>query len=161
MKLPHSNPVAKAATKRFVERLSVEEYLALGDDPEKPSKYKAVKTEVDGIQFDSRAEAAWYAGLRLREQAGEIRNLQRQVEFQLHPGFRYDDGHAVRAIKIVVDATYEERYSYYQDPEWHWRPVISDYKGGGESHATADWKLKWKMLKYIMRGKGVRFEVAS
>lgn len=47
------------------------------------SKYRNVKTVVDGIQFDSKREAEHWMGLRAREQAGEITGLQRQVHFPL------------------------------------------------------------------------------
>ena len=39
------------------------------------SKYKSTATEVDGIRFDSKKEAARYADLKLLVQAGEVRNL--------------------------------------------------------------------------------------
>ena len=50
----------------------------------KPSKYRNIKTQVDGITFDSRKEANYYADLKLREQAGEIRDLRLQVPFALY-----------------------------------------------------------------------------
>lgn len=40
-------------------------------------KYHARKTVVDGETFDSALEAKWFAELRLRERAGEIRGLIR------------------------------------------------------------------------------------
>lgn len=47
------------------------------------NKYNAVKTVVDGITFDSKAEAARWSVLRLLEKAGAIRNLERQIKFPL------------------------------------------------------------------------------
>jgi hypothetical protein len=49
----------------------------------KRSKYGAVKTTVDGYVFDSKREAARYAELRLRERAGEIQSLERQVPYPI------------------------------------------------------------------------------
>lgn len=49
----------------------------------KPSKYRNVKTIVDGIVFDSKREAQYWAELKLREKAGEISGLERQVSFPL------------------------------------------------------------------------------
>jgi hypothetical protein len=40
------------------------------------SKYKNEKTEVDGVKFDSKAEAARYGELRLLESAGLISDLR-------------------------------------------------------------------------------------
>lgn len=49
----------------------------------KRSKYGAVKTTIDGYVFDSKREAARYAELRLRERAGEIQSLERQVPYPI------------------------------------------------------------------------------
>ncbi len=47
------------------------------------SKYKAVRTEVDGIKFASKKEARRYGELLLLQRAGEISNLELQVPFLL------------------------------------------------------------------------------
>lgn len=52
-------------------------------------KYKAVRTERDGIKFDSKKEAAYYEKLKLRQQAGEVVLFLRQVPFYLPGGVRY------------------------------------------------------------------------
>ena len=46
------------------------------------SKFKAVKTEVNGILFDSKKEAKRYSQLKLLEKAGEITQLELQPVFQ-------------------------------------------------------------------------------
>lgn len=48
-------------------------------------KYGNTKITVDGIQFDSKREAARYRELKLLERAGVISFLQRQTKFQLIP----------------------------------------------------------------------------
>ena len=53
------------------------------------SKYAAQPTEVDGIRFDSKAEARYYQGLRARVAAGEVRYFLRQVSIHLPGGIRY------------------------------------------------------------------------
>jgi len=50
---------------------------------EKPNKYKAVKTVVDGIAFHSKKEAKRYADLLIRERAGEIIDIRIQPFFHL------------------------------------------------------------------------------
>lgn len=57
--------------------------LAKADKAAKPSKYRAKRTVVDGISFDSKREAQRYQELRLMERAGEIRGLRRQVPFPI------------------------------------------------------------------------------
>lgn len=48
------------------------------------SKYGAIRTEVDGITFDSKAEARRYQELKMLEKCGEITHLTRQMEFTLN-----------------------------------------------------------------------------
>ena len=52
--------------------------VGVSDAPAGTSKYKAVKTEVDGIVFDSKKEAKRWTELLLLERAGQIHNLERQ-----------------------------------------------------------------------------------
>ena len=51
--------------------------------PVKPSKYKNVKTTVDGIVFHSAKEAKRYGELKLLEKAGKIFRLQLQPKYRL------------------------------------------------------------------------------
>lgn len=52
-------------------------------------KYRNVKTEVDGITFDSKAEARRYSELKLLRRADEIRWFSCQPSFLLPGGIRY------------------------------------------------------------------------
>lgn len=75
-----------------------------------PSKYKAVKTTVGGISFDSKAEARRYSELLLLQRAGEIRDLRRQVAFELVPGVKFAGAaRAKPAIRLIADFVYTER----------------------------------------------------
>lgn len=49
-------------------------------------KFNAVRTECDGIKFDSKKEAAYYVDLKLRVKAGEIVFFLRQVPLHLPGG---------------------------------------------------------------------------
>jgi hypothetical protein len=49
----------------------------------KMTKYNAVKTEVDGFVFASKAEARRYSELKLLEMAGDIYNLTLQPIFSI------------------------------------------------------------------------------
>ena len=55
----------------------------------KPSKYRNVPTDVDGIRFASKREARRWKELRLLFKAGEIQGLARQVQFMLPGGIVY------------------------------------------------------------------------
>ena len=46
------------------------------------TKYRAIKTVVDGITFDSKKEAKRYSELKIMEKAGIIATLRLQPEFK-------------------------------------------------------------------------------
>lgn len=98
-------------------------------------KYNAKKTTVNGITFDSKAEARRYSELKLLVQAGEINGLILHPTFELQPPFVDVDGKRQRAIKYVADFQYTE----------NGRPIVEDVKGV----ETPVFRLKMKMFKYI------------
>lgn len=69
------------------------------------SKYGNMKTEVDGIVFDSKAEAKRYALLKMLQRAGQISDLRLQVPFELVRGVRIG-GRSRPAIKYIADFVY-------------------------------------------------------
>lgn len=54
------------------------------------SKYGNKKVTIGGIVFDSKKEYEHYELLCLRQAAGEITDLQRQVKFEIKPAY-YED----------------------------------------------------------------------
>lgn len=60
-----------------------------GAPAKRGSKYAAQPTEVDGIRFDSKAEARYYQGLKARVAAGEVEFFTRQTAFHLPGNVRY------------------------------------------------------------------------
>lgn len=71
------------------------------------SKYRAKKTTVDGITFDSRKEASRYLALKGIEADGLIEDLRRQVRYELVPAFDVDGRH-YRPVYYVADFVYVE-----------------------------------------------------
>lgn len=65
------------------EEMSIPDLLLSMIAKDKPSKYRSVKTQVDGISFDSKKEAKRYSELRLLERAGEISNLELQPRYEI------------------------------------------------------------------------------
>ena len=78
------------------------------------SKYNARRTVVDGIAFDSIAEANRWCELRLLERAGKISGLKRQVSFTLIERSRYG-----RAVIYRADFVYAE----------NGQEIVEDVKG--------------------------------
>lgn len=93
----------------------------------KKSKYRAVKTEINGIMFDSKREAARYQELRLLERAGEINSLRLQVPYELIAKSKYG-----RSIKYVADFVYSR----------NGLTVVEDAKGV----RTPVYRLKKRMM---------------
>ena len=124
-------------------RLTEEEYQALiGGTPPKKSKYKNNKAEYKGLRFDSEGERDYYIGLLLRQRAGQIRDLKRQVNIEIQPSFTDSKGNKIRAINYKADFVYFD----LTDNKEH----IVDYKG----FKTEVYQLKKKLLLY----KGIEIE---
>lgn len=100
------------------------------------SKYKAQKTIIDGIEFDSKKEAKRYIELRYLEKIGQIRNLQRQVPFLLQEGFVNNKGKKIREINYIAD------FCYTQDGV----KIVEDVKSPATK--TPVYKIKKKMFEY-------------
>ena len=69
------------------------------------SKYRNRKTTIDGIAFDSKAEARRYAELKLLERAGEIKDLELQPKYRLLDGFK-KNGKTYRPIDYIDEFRY-------------------------------------------------------
>ena len=99
-------------------------------------KYNNKKVVVDGETFDSKKEAARYKELKLLQKAGLIKDLQRQVKFNLIPTQRGSDG------KIAeYSCNYYADFVYIKDGEM----VVEDCKG----FKTAEYNIKRKLMRYL------------
>lgn len=100
------------------------------------SKYGNQKTMVDGIEFDSRREARRWRELKWLEKAGEIRNLDRQVAYELIPPIRSEETGKViqRGVSYIAD------FVYQTVPEGKW--IVEDTKG----YRTEAYKIKKKLM---------------
>ena len=123
------------------------------------SKYKAVKTTIDGITFDSKKEAKRYTELKLLEKAGMITHLEVQPVYQItingvdickyRADFRY----------LTVRAEDREQYTNSKgewivptqtgDPEGQ---IVEDVKG----YKTPLYRLKKKLVEASYPGTLIR-----
>ena len=94
------------------------------------SKYHAIKTEVDGFIFDSKAEARRYKELRLLEKNGDIADLELQPKFLVE----------VKGKKIC---TYLADFQYFDRAKG--AHVVEDVKGV----KTPVYRLKKKLVEAI------------
>ena len=117
---------------QFAKKTRMEE-IADEENPEKKSKYSSAKTDVDGIRFDSKKEAEFYAELKLREKAGEISHLRLQPRYLLQKAFKHE-GKQYREMEYVAD------FEYIENGE----TVVVDVKG----FRTAVYMIKRKLFLY-------------
>lgn len=101
------------------------------------NKYRAKKTKVDDIVFDSYMEAKRYRQLVTLEMAGEISDLVLQPKFRLMDSYKYN-GKAIKAIEYIADFMYRE----------DGKLVVEDVKG----MRTQAYIIKSKLFikKYIL-----------
>lgn len=114
-------------------RLSQEQYKALSTKGKPKNKYNAKKKVIDGIEFDSTKEARRYQDLALMQQAGDIRFLERQREFEVR----------IRDVHICywyADFSYEARVCPGSNS---WERVVEDVKG----KRTPVYMLKRKLVE--------------
>lgn len=67
----------------MTDRMSSEEFRKHITKPKKGNKYRAKKTIIDGIKFDSQAEATYYGTLKLRKLSGDILDFKMQVTYEI------------------------------------------------------------------------------
>jgi len=110
-------------------------------------KYRNVPTG----KYHSKKEAKRAQALRLREQAGTIRNLREQVSFDLIPRQTGPDGKVIeRACRYIADFAYEEAADPLSGPGWEmlpWTLVVEDVKS--PVSRTADYIIKRKLMLYV------------
>jgi hypothetical protein len=97
------------------------------------NKYHNIKTVVDGMKFDSKAEANRYCELKLLQRAGKIQSLKLQPRYLIQEKFKYG-GKTELKIEYVADFEYVE----------NGQVVVEDVKG----MKTAVYKLKRKLFLY-------------
>ena len=104
-----------------------------------PSKYYAKKVTHNGVTYDSKKECQRHTELLLLERAGVIRDLRRQVKFELIPSQKVAGKVVERACGYVAD------FVYTKDGKTHVEDV-KGYRGGG---AYTVFTIKRKLMLYI------------
>ena len=97
----------------------------------KPAKYRNVKTEIDGMQFDSKKEARRYLDLRAEQSDGTISELRCQVEFPLE-------------VCDVVVCCYVADFTYIRDGV----QIVEDVKSAVTKKNPA-YRIKKKLFEAI------------
>ena len=108
-------------------------------------KYHNHKITENGKTFDSKKEFRRWQELLLLEKSGKIRNLRRQVPFELVPAMREPPtigprGGVKQGRTIEKAVTYVADFVYEQDG----KTVVEDTKGV----RTADYIIKRKLMMW-------------
>lgn len=92
-------------------RLTADELAKMGIEVPKKSKskYKSRKIEMDGIKFDSQAEANYYCRLKMLLKSGYIDGFCRQARFIVTEGKNGENGteYVTDFIVFYPDKTYK------------------------------------------------------
>ena len=99
----------------------------------KRNKYGARKTTVDGITFDSKWEAQRWGELQAMERGGLVRDLERQVKYDIVVN-------GEKICRYIADFRYK-----MVDDDGSTKEVVEDAKG----FETADFKIKKKLMKAV------------
>lgn len=103
-------------------------------DKVKKSRYFSYKPYVDDIKFDSLMEASYYIYLKEKLKKKEILGFERQVTYELQPGFR-KNGKKILPINYIADFVITNLDKSIR---------IIDIKG----KVTVDFNLKKKLFEY-------------
>lgn len=112
----------------------------------KRSKYGNQRVQYGDLWFDSHAELKDWIALEMRQRAGEIKELRRQVPFRM-------EVNGVLVTILVADFCYQIARTG--------EAVVQDTKGGSATQ-TPEFKIKAKLLKALygidirLTGKGVK-----
>ena len=92
-------------------------------------------------EFDSQKERRRFYDLQILQRAGEITDLQRQVEFELIPSQKDRDGKTIeRAVKYIADFTYADKNGRF---------VVEDVKS--PVTRTKDYIIKRKLMLFVYK----------
>lgn len=111
------------------------------------NKYRARKTTVDNITFDSKREAMRYIYLRDSMKRGDISDLQMQVKFVLIPA-QYECDRTGRLSGKIRGRLLEREVTYKADfvyKDANGNEVVEDVKG----IRTTAWVIKRKLMLYV------------
>jgi hypothetical protein len=119
------------------EHISAPDFVRMAKKP--GNKFGAKRVVLDGITFHSKAEAKFYAELKVREKAGEITDVELQPRFPLQVG---DHGEVI--------GVYKADFRFWDNIENRRRVV--DIKGV----ATREFR---RTVKHVLAQYGIKIEV--
>lgn len=117
-------------------------------------KYFSKKIKTADGTFDSKAEYERYLFLKHEEDIGVISDLQRQVKFEIIPKLTKKVEVRMKTKTKIVERVDEMAAHYTADFVYYnhlGQCVISECKGGGTLQRLADYVLRRKLIKQLIR----------
>ena len=114
------------------EHWTIEQYK---NYKEKKNKYGNEKVIEDGEEFDSSLEAVRWRELNILQKAKVIKDLHRQVRFELQPSYK-KNGKSIQSINYIADFVYYDLNKK--------KKIVEDTKG----YRTEVYNLKKKIFEY-------------
>lgn len=105
-------------------------------DLKKISKYHNKKTNIDGIQFDSKKEAHRFVALRELLLCSQITDLRLQHTFTLQEPYTTPSGKRIQKITYIAD------FTYWRNGEF----IVEDVKSPA-TRKKSDYRMKVKMMQ--------------
>lgn len=113
-----------------------------------PTKYGSQRVTLDGETFDSKHELRRWNELKVLERAGEIRDLKRQVRFNLIPA-QFEPSKTTKSGRKVRGRCIERKCDYIADFAYIRRDTgeycVEDAKG----MRTDVYRIKKKLMLYV------------
>lgn len=106
------------------------------------SKYRNIKTTIDGITFDSRKESRYYQELLLLKKCGQVKDIELQPKFVLVPSYKIGNK-VIRGISYIAD--FLVKYPNGNEE-------IIDVKG----RKTEVYKIKKKLFEFLYKGRIIK-----
>ena len=115
------------------------------------SKYNAARIEYEGKKFDSRKELRFYLYLKDLEKEKIIKDIKRQVKYEIQAKFKYGNK-TIRSINYIADFTcvvldvdkFKSAIGCNNEEIKENQVIILDTKG----YKTEVYKIKYKLMLY-------------
>jgi len=111
------------------------------------NKYGNHKIETPEGTFDSKGEWLRWCFLKDAQRRGEIRNLQRQVTYQLVPAMRRFETVHLKTKDKQVERTWTREVTYTADFVYDYddKTVVEDFKGMPNDR----WQMKKALMAFV------------
>lgn len=118
----------------------------------KASKYRNQRVVIGSDSYDSKREAAYHQELKIRELAGEVKEIRRQVSFELCTIVTDLGRRPKQPVEVKPVAAYHADFVFLE----HGELVVADCKGMKRNTTEFQTKKRWMAAQYQIKIREVR-----